>query len=99
MTHIYISKITSAWSAPRHYLNQCRDIVKVALSNKLQWKIYPSSYTFINENAFDSVVCEISAILSRDQCVELLVNCIHILQDNATETYPDVQQNKGTEYE
>ena len=62
VTHICISKINSAWSAPSHYLNRCRDIVKLALRNKLQWKIYPSSYTFIHENAFDSVVCEISAI-------------------------------------
>ena len=38
--------------------------------NKLQWNFNRYSYIFIQENSFENVVCEISAILSRPQCVQ-----------------------------
>ena len=58
-----------AWSAPRHYLNQCWSIVNWTLENKLQWNFNRNSNISFLENAFESVVCEIAAILSRSQCV------------------------------
>ena len=38
--------------------------------NKLQWNFIWNSNIFIQENAFESVVCEMAAILSRPQCVK-----------------------------
>ena len=37
--------------------------------NKFQWNFDRNSNIFIQENAFESVVCEMTAILSRPQCV------------------------------
>ena len=59
-----------AWSAPSHYLNQCWDIVNWTLRNKLQWNINQNSYIFIQENAFERVISEMSAILSQPSCVK-----------------------------
>ena len=59
-----------AWSAPSHYLNQCWNIVNWTLGNKLQWNFNRNSNISFLENALESVVCEIAAILSRSQCVK-----------------------------
>ena len=40
--------------------------------NKLQWNLDWNSNILIQENAFESVVCETAAILSRPQCVTTL---------------------------
>ena len=61
-----------ARSAPRHYLNQCWNIVNWTLRNKLQWNINWNSYIFIQENAFENVVCKMACILSRPQWVNSL---------------------------
>ena len=58
-----------AWPAPSHYLNQCWIIVNWTLRNKLLWNLNRNSNVFIQENAFESVVCETASILSRPQCV------------------------------
>ena len=58
--------------APSHYLNQCWDIVKWTLRNKLQWNFNQNSNIFIQENAFESVSWEMAAILSWSQCVNSL---------------------------
>ena len=50
-------------------MNQPWDIVDWTLRNKLQWNFNRNSNIFIQENAFESVVCEMAAILSRPQCV------------------------------
>ena len=42
------------------------------LRNILQWNFNRNSDIFIQENAFESVVCEMAAILSRPQCVNSL---------------------------
>ena len=47
-----------AWSAPSHYLNQCWNIVNWTLKNKLQWNFNRNSCLFIQENAFENVVCQ-----------------------------------------
>ena len=41
------------------------------LRNKLQWKFNRNSNTFIQKNAFESVVCEMTAILYRPQSVNM----------------------------
>ena len=58
-----------AWSAPSHYLNQCRNIVNWTLENKLQWNFNQNSNIFIQENALKNDVCETASILSQPQCV------------------------------
>ena len=40
------------------------------LRNKLQWNFNQYSNIFIQENAFENVVCEMASILSRLQCVK-----------------------------
>ena len=74
VTHIWVSKLniidsSVAWSEPSHYLNQCWIIVNWTLGNKLQWNLNRNSSIFIQENAFECVVCETAAILSWPQCV------------------------------
>ena len=77
VTHICVSKVIIIGSdngllpgrRQSHYLNQCWNIVNWTLRNKLQWNINGNQYIFIQENAFENVVCELTAILSRPQCV------------------------------
>ena len=76
-THICVDNLTvigsdNDLSAPSHHLNQCWNIVNWTLRNKLQLNFKQNSYTFIRENAFESVVCEMAAILSRPQCFKSL---------------------------
>ena len=56
----------------RQCLNQCWNIVNWTLRNKLQWNFNRNSYIFIQENAFEKVVCKIAAILCRSQCVNAM---------------------------
>ena len=58
-----------AWSAPSHYLNQRWYIVNLALGIKLQWNVDGNPNIFFQENAFENVVCEMAAILSRPQYI------------------------------
>ena len=59
------------WSAPSHYLSQCSNIVNWTLRNKLQWNLNRNSYSFIQENVFENVVCKMASISSRPQCVKI----------------------------
>ena len=54
-----------AWPAPRHYRDQYWNIVNWTLRNKLQWNYTRNSDIFIQEKAFESVVCEMTAICLR----------------------------------
>ena len=45
-------------------------IVDWTLGNKLQRNLNWNLYIFIQENAFERIVCEMAAILSRPQCVK-----------------------------
>ena len=40
-------------------------MVNLTLGNNLQWNPNRNSYIFIQENAFENVVCEMASILSR----------------------------------
>ena len=55
---IIISDNACSWSTPRHYLNQCWNIVNLTLRNKSQWNVNRNSFIFIQENAFEKKVCE-----------------------------------------
>ena len=55
---------------PSHYLNQCWNIGNWTLRNKLHWIFNRNSNIFIQENAFENVVCEMAFILSRPLCVK-----------------------------
>ena len=59
-----------AWSAPSHYLNQRWIIVNWTLANIFQWTFNLNTTIFIEENARQSVICEMASILSRPQCVK-----------------------------
>ena len=48
--------------APSHYLNQYWIIVNWTTTNKLQWNVNRNSNIFIQENAFENVVCEMASI-------------------------------------
>ena len=54
---------------PSHYLNQCCNIVDCTIENKFRWDLIRNLYIFIQENAFENVVFEMTAMLSRPQCV------------------------------
>ena len=73
VTHICVSKLTIIGSDNglllSHYLNQCWNVVNSNLRNKLQWNLKRNSCIFIQENAFQNVVCEMASILCRPQCV------------------------------
>ena len=56
--------------ATSHYLNWCWNIVHLTLRNTLQWNIKQNSYIFLQDNAFENVVCEMLAFLSWPQCVK-----------------------------
>ena len=66
-----------AWTAPSHYLNQCWNIIDWTLRNTLQWNLSRNYNIFIQENVFESVVCEMAAILSRPQCVYIYQSTVH----------------------
>ena len=60
----------SACSAPSHYLNQCWNIVNWTFrKNRLQWNFNRNSSIFIQEIAFENLVCKMASILSRPQWV------------------------------
>ena len=50
-----------------NYLNQCWNIVNWTLKSRIQWNFNLYLNIFIQEKAFENVVCEMAAILSRPQ--------------------------------
>ena len=61
----------SKCAAPRHYLNQHWLIVNWTVRNKYRCNLNQNKNIFIQENAFENIVCEMTAILSRPQYVNL----------------------------
>ena len=59
--HHWFRQWLVAWSAPSHYRNQWWNIVNWTLGNKLQWNFDRNSNIFIEENAFENVVCEMAS--------------------------------------
>ena len=62
--------------APSHYLNQCWTFGNCTRKNKLQWNLERHPFVFIQENAFENVVCEMASILFRSQCVKAVFSYI-----------------------
>ena len=56
--------------APSHSLNQCWNIDYCTLRNKLHWKFDWNSNTVIDEKRLKMSFCEMTAILSRPQCIK-----------------------------
>ena len=64
--HICVSELDQHWfrlwlvacSAPSHYLNQNWLMVNYSSGNKFRWNSNWNSRIFINENAFEIVVCQ-----------------------------------------
>ena len=61
--HHWFRKWLVAWSAPNYCLSQCWNIVNLTHRNKLQWNINRNSYIFIQENALENIICEISVTI------------------------------------
>ena len=57
-------------------------IVNWTLGNKFQWNLNRIQYIFIQENAFEDVVCEMASMSSRPQCVKFLNWAIYIMKIN-----------------
>ena len=81
VTHICVSNVTIIGSDNGLSPDWCQAIIWTSdgnivdwtlgiLRNKLQWNLKRNPYIFIQENAFESVVWKMSAILSRPQCVK-----------------------------
>ena len=52
---------------PSRCLTQCWNTIILNISNAIQWNLKRNSYIFIQENAFENIVCEMAFILSRPQ--------------------------------
>ena len=57
-------------SSPNHYLNQCWNTVNWTFMNVLQWNFNRNSNIFIQQIAFQNVVCKMASILSRPHWVK-----------------------------
>ena len=53
-----------------HYLNQCWNIVKWVVKNKLQWNFNRNVYIFIRRNACTNIFCKMGGVLSRPPCIK-----------------------------
>ena len=99
VTHICVNKTYHhwfrwwlvAWSGPSHYLIQCWKIVDWTLGNKFKWNLNQNLYIFTNENAFENVVLEMSAILFRLHSVNIHFSvpwtCFNAQQNQTTQLY------------
>ena len=67
--HICVMWWLVACSAPSSYLNQCWFMINCTLWNQLQLNLNRNSENFF-KNAFENVVCEMAAILSRGRWVK-----------------------------
>ena len=104
MAHICVGKLDHHWfryllvvcRAPSHYLNQCWNIVYWAIGNKLQWNFDRNLYIVVQESAFENVVWNISAILSRPQCIKQQIVCgLYILVECFDWLYKYLQPSIG----
>ena len=60
-----VSELGQHWSRWWLICAKCYDIVNWTRRNKLQWNSNKNTKIFIDENAFENVVWEVAAILSR----------------------------------
>ena len=62
VTHICVSKLSTSWSAPSHFLKHCWNIVNWALRNKLQWKFDTKCIHFHSGKYLWNAICAITFI-------------------------------------
>ena len=62
-----------AYSAPSHCLNQCWPIVNWTPGNKFQWNLNWNSVIFIQENAFENVVCHNGGHFVQEEMIKKLL--------------------------
>ena len=72
--HICVSKLTiissdNGLSPRRRQAIIWTNAGILLIRNEIQWNFNRNSYVFIQENAFENVVCEMAATLFRPQCV------------------------------
>ena len=88
VTHICVIELGHHWFrqwlvvclAPSHYLDQCWKIFNWTFRNKLQWNFNRNSNIFIQEVAFENVVCKIASIcLSLNELMLLTLLAITVL--------------------
>ena len=58
------------FGVPSHYLNQYWLLVNWTMRKKFQWKYNQTTGIFIQQNAFQSVFCKLSAIWIQPKCVK-----------------------------
>ena len=87
VTHICVSDLTLIGSDNGLSLGRRQAIIWTnvgilligTLRNKLQWNFNRNSDISIQENAFESVVCEMAAFLSRPQCVNSIPALVQVM--------------------
>ena len=67
-------------------LNICWLFVNWTLRNKLQWNLNQNTKRFIQEHAFENVVCEMAVILSRERWVN---QCTKLCKDSQSTREPE----------
>ena len=72
-SHLWFGQRLVVWSARSYYPNQCWNIFNSNLMNNFQWNLKWNLYIFIQENAFENVVCKMAAVLSRPKWVNRLL--------------------------
>ena len=72
----------SSDSAPSHCLNQCWLIVNWTLRNKFKGNSIKKTKLSIHKNAFENVICEMAAILSRERWVDISHLSLCVLSHN-----------------
>ena len=65
------------FSAPRQYRRQCWLIVNWTSGNKFQYDLHQSTTILILKYDFEYIVCKMTAILSRPQCINHASNHKH----------------------
>ena len=83
LIHHWFRQWFIAWPAPSHYLNQCWNIVNWILGNKFQWNFHQNTTIFIQENAFENVVCKMASI----SCWPQRVKCDESLAWSKTDIF------------
>ena len=72
-----------AYSVPNHYPNKCWIIVNWTVSNQLRWNFNQNPNLFFHENASETIVCKMVAILARERWAKIpldweLLNTLHV---------------------
>ena len=76
----------------RHELNKCWNVVNSNFRNKLQRNLKRNSYIFIQENAFEYIICECNYEIMNDSCKQQILNSLNICDWNHVKETNDAQE-------